>query len=152
MHLTEVEAVFRALKSEWVIPPIWHLGRKFSVAGCGPLHAGRKPECRRRRNRRQFCRLGATATPMNIVHSSAGSLVGNRIQNQRVLVIGSGRGIGIAISARFAAENARVQLVARSESELDEARYLLECTAGVRATTLDLTSPAAIHQVIAEAE
>jgi NAD(P)-dependent dehydrogenase (short-subunit alcohol dehydrogenase family) len=90
---------------------------------------------------------------MNIVHSSAGSLVGNRIQNQRVLVIGSGRGIGIAISARFAAENARVQLVARSESELDEARYSFGVHgAGVRATTLDLTSPAAIHQVIAEAE
>jgi len=72
-------------------------------------------------------------------------------ENRRVLVTGSGRGIGKAIAHRFAREGAKIQLVARSQSELDTTRAeLLELTSEVRATALDLQLPASARQIVGE--
>lgn len=70
-------------------------------------------------------------------------------ENRRVVVTGSGRGIGKGIARRFAEGGAKVLLVARSRDELDQTRReLLELTSDVRALALDLTVPGAALQVI----
>jgi len=71
--------------------------------------------------------------------------------DQRVLVTGSGRGIGKAIARRFAQGGARVQLVARSREELEATRAeLFELTRDVRATALGLLIPESARQIVAE--
>ncbi|OAH96914.1 hypothetical protein A1353_23880 [Methylomonas methanica] len=73
------------------------------------------------------------------------------IENRRVLVTGSGRGIGNAIAHRFAHEGAKIQLVARTQSELDATRTeLLALTSEVRATALDLQLPDSARQIVGE--
>ncbi len=72
-------------------------------------------------------------------------------ENRRVLVTGSGRGIGKAIARRFAQDGARIQLVARSQGELDATRAeLLEFTSEVRATALDLVLPDSARKIVDE--
>ena len=76
-----------------------------------------------------------------------------RFENRRVLVTGSGRGIGKAIARRFAQGGARIMLVARSLHELEETRgELLELTSEVRTLALDLQLPHSGRQVLAEVE
>ncbi len=75
----------------------------------------------------------------------------NHFANRRVLVTGSGRGIGKAIAYRFAREGAKIQLVARSQGELDATRAeLLALTPEVRATALDLQLPGSARQIVGE--
>lgn len=62
-------------------------------------------------------------------------------KNQRVLVTGSSRGIGKAIARCFAQGGGKILLVARNQSELDDARReLIELAPEVHALALDLTS------------
>lgn len=73
-------------------------------------------------------------------------------ENRRVLVTGSGRGIGKAIAHRFARGGAKVLLVSRSRNELDDSRAeLLELTCEVHAVALDLTLPDSARQLVANA-
>jgi len=70
-------------------------------------------------------------------------------ENQRVLVTGSGRGIGSAIARRFAQDGARIQLVARSADELEQTRSELALlTSEVRAMVSDLALPGAARQLV----
>jgi 3-oxoacyl-[acyl-carrier protein] reductase len=70
-------------------------------------------------------------------------------ENRRVLVTGSGRGIGKAIARRFALGGAKVLLIARSRSELDESRAeLLELTPEVHAIALDLALPDSARRLV----
>ncbi len=73
-------------------------------------------------------------------------------ENKRVLVTGSGRGIGKAIARRSAQGGAKILLVARSGNELEQtSAELLELTSEVRATALDLILPDSARQIVAEA-
>src|SRR5260370_21326793 len=74
-------------------------------------------------------------------------------EDKRVLVTGSGRGIGKAIAQRFALEGAWIQLVARSGEELEATRAeLLQFTPQVKATSLDLLLPDSGRQIVAVGE
>jgi NAD(P)-dependent dehydrogenase (short-subunit alcohol dehydrogenase family) len=76
-----------------------------------------------------------------------------RFDNRRVLVTGSGRGIGKAIARRLAQGGARIMLVARSSHELEQTRSeLLELTTEVRTLALDLQLPDSPRQVSTEVE
>jgi NAD(P)-dependent dehydrogenase (short-subunit alcohol dehydrogenase family) len=65
-----------------------------------------------------------------------------RFRDKRILVTGSGRGIGAAIARRFALEGARVYLTARSHEELTSTcSELRSLTSEAEFAALDLTEP-----------
>jgi NAD(P)-dependent dehydrogenase (short-subunit alcohol dehydrogenase family) len=76
-----------------------------------------------------------------------------KFQNRTVLITGAGRGIGRSIALRFAEEGARVALVARTVTELDETARQV-AAAGGRSLTLpvDITTPGAAENCVARTE
>ncbi len=76
-----------------------------------------------------------------------------RFQDRTALVTGASRGIGRSIALRFAEEGARVALVGRTETDLEEtARLLAEAGGRGVAIPTDITSPAAAEACVARAE
>lgn len=74
-----------------------------------------------------------------------------RLQGKSALVTGAGRGIGRAVAERFAAEGARLALLARSEKELDGTASAIGARGGdARVLPCDLASPNQVEAVARE--
>jgi NAD(P)-dependent dehydrogenase (short-subunit alcohol dehydrogenase family) len=75
-----------------------------------------------------------------------------RVDGQRALVTGAGRGIGLAAAAALARAGAHVTLAARSEAELRAACELIRAEGGACAhMVLDVTDSAAVAQALGAA-
>lgn len=71
------------------------------------------------------------------------------LAGQHVLVTGAGRGIGLAIAHRLAADGARLSLLGRDRARLDAAAHGLN-DAVVHVAACDVTDPAAVEAAFAE--
>jgi NAD(P)-dependent dehydrogenase (short-subunit alcohol dehydrogenase family) len=73
------------------------------------------------------------------------------LRGRRALVTGSSKGIGLAIARTLAAEGCDVQLVARTQSELDKAAARIKADYGVEARghAADLGNSAGVKTVVA---
>jgi len=81
-----------------------------------------------------------------------GALTEPKFISRNVLITGGSRGLGLALARRFAAERARLILVARSEEDLAEARQELEeMGAEVLTIAADLTVASEAARVVEEA-
>jgi NAD(P)-dependent dehydrogenase (short-subunit alcohol dehydrogenase family) len=82
---------------------------------------------------------------IGLIAGAAAVLGGSRIARNRhamdfagraVVITGGSRGLGLVMARQFAAEGARVVLLARDEGELDRARRLLHEESGADVTTI----------------
>ncbi|MBM3529736.1 MAG: SDR family oxidoreductase [Alphaproteobacteria bacterium] len=75
------------------------------------------------------------------------------LRGRRALITGSSKGIGLAIARSLAAEGCDVQLVARTQSELDKATAAIRADYGVAAVghAADLSDSAGVKAVAAAA-
>jgi len=73
-----------------------------------------------------------------------------RLDGQRALVTGAGRGIGLAMAAALAEAGAHVTLLARTATEIEEAAEAIRAEGGsADALCLDINDPAATAAVLA---
>ena len=78
---------------------------------------------------------------------------GFRVDGQRALVTGAGRGIGLAAAAALARAGAHVTLAARSQNELREACEAIRAEGGACDwLVLDVTDPAAVASALGAVE
>jgi NAD(P)-dependent dehydrogenase (short-subunit alcohol dehydrogenase family) len=72
-----------------------------------------------------------------------------KLNGRRALVTGSSKGIGLAIAHALAAEGCRVQLAARTRSDLDKAAAEIQARHGVEAVghALDLSDSAGVKEL-----
>ncbi|WOL13209.1 hypothetical protein Cni_G21978 [Canna indica] len=75
------------------------------------------------------------------------------LKGRHVLVSGGSSGIGFALARRAAAEGARVSILARDQTRLEEARDAIRLATGVDALVLvaDVRDPAAVTSALEEA-
>ena len=74
-----------------------------------------------------------------------------KLSNKIAIITGAGRGIGRAISIAFAKEGAKVSLVARTVSELEETAQLIE-EYGSQSIVIptDVTEPGSVTAMVQE--
>jgi NAD(P)-dependent dehydrogenase (short-subunit alcohol dehydrogenase family) len=76
-----------------------------------------------------------------------------RLDGKRALVTGGGRGIGVAAASALAAAGAHVTLVARTESEIEQAAAAIRARGdAAEALVLDVTDVEAARQAVARAK
>ncbi len=72
----------------------------------------------------------------------------NEFNEQTLLVIGGGSGIGQAAAAEVLDGGGKVVLVGRSQNKLDRAAAELDSPANVQTLTADITAPAQLNRLI----
>jgi NAD(P)-dependent dehydrogenase (short-subunit alcohol dehydrogenase family) len=91
--------------------------------------------------------VGAAALALRAVSGLRYSLAG-----KVVLVTGGSRGLGLELARAFAAQGAKLVLIARDTEELGRARTeLKDLGAGVLALACDVTDPAAVRRAVSQA-
>jgi NAD(P)-dependent dehydrogenase (short-subunit alcohol dehydrogenase family) len=77
----------------------------------------------------------------------------SRLAGRTAIVTGAGRGIGRAVAERLAAEGMKVALVARTASDVEEARAAIEAAGGqALAFAADVADRAAVERIVKETQ
>ncbi len=90
---------------------------------------------------------------MSAIHDGISLEQGGRFRNRFVVVTGASRGLGRGCAEAFAAEGAKVFLLARASTELEEAANGIRQRGGVaEAVACDVTQPDQVQKVFRELE